>query len=385
MQRKTRFVCVSDTHGYTPSEAGFKLPAGDVLIHAGDLTNNGSLKELRRTMDWISKADFEIKIIVGGNHDVTLDPAFYSKHGQSFHGQQLEDPQHCLELIKESPSVVLLNHEPALVCLTRADGPNTVFKIFGSPYSQFHGNWAFGYEQSNAAELWSQIPLDTDIIVTHTPPQSHCDQKPDGTFVGCEALRSALSLIRPHLVVCGHVHEGRGCERVRWRGELANIETDAEIQTNFNSVYRITRSTLPPVGSKKQSLIDLTGKRNERLDNEGFSRPDQKQSDLPVTGLMASASAGLESPAGASQKTCPRNFPSTHPSPGAGSPGFGTRDFHFASQTLRKETCIVNAAVVATSWPHQGANDSTRRLWWILSFLCGRTATRLRAGDFQCV
>lgn len=66
MRQKTRFVCVSDTHGYTPSEAGFKLPAGDVLIHAGDLTNNGSLKELRRTLDWICKADFEIKIIVGG-------------------------------------------------------------------------------------------------------------------------------------------------------------------------------------------------------------------------------------------------------------------------------------------------------------------------------
>jgi predicted phosphodiesterase len=66
MLRKTRFVCVSDTHGYTPSEAGFKLPAGDVLIHAGDLTNNGSLRELRKTMDWICNADFEIKIIVAG-------------------------------------------------------------------------------------------------------------------------------------------------------------------------------------------------------------------------------------------------------------------------------------------------------------------------------
>lgn len=63
---RTRFVCVSDTHGYTPSEAGFKLPPGDVLIHAGDLTNQGSMAELRRTMDWISKAQFEAKIIVAG-------------------------------------------------------------------------------------------------------------------------------------------------------------------------------------------------------------------------------------------------------------------------------------------------------------------------------
>lgn len=66
MHRKTRFVCISDTHAYTPSEAGFKLPAGDVLIHAGDLTNQGSLSELRRTIDWIAKSDYEVKIIVGG-------------------------------------------------------------------------------------------------------------------------------------------------------------------------------------------------------------------------------------------------------------------------------------------------------------------------------
>lgn len=75
MRRKTRFVCVSDTHGYTPSEAGFKLPAGNVLIHAGDLTNNGSLKELRRTIDWTSKADFEIKIIVGVQSLSLLTPS----------------------------------------------------------------------------------------------------------------------------------------------------------------------------------------------------------------------------------------------------------------------------------------------------------------------
>lgn len=68
MRRKTRFVCVSDTHAYTPSEAGFKLPAGDVLIHAGDLTNHGSMAELRKTMEWISAADFEVKIVICGQY-----------------------------------------------------------------------------------------------------------------------------------------------------------------------------------------------------------------------------------------------------------------------------------------------------------------------------
>jgi predicted phosphodiesterase len=78
MLRKTRFVCVSDTHGYTPSEAGFKLPAGDVLIHAGDLTNQGSESELRKTMDWIAAADFEVKIVICGWSSLSFH-AFFSR------------------------------------------------------------------------------------------------------------------------------------------------------------------------------------------------------------------------------------------------------------------------------------------------------------------
>lgn len=42
MLRRTRFVCISDTHN-----SRFKLPPGDVLIHAGDLTNQGSYSEVR--------------------------------------------------------------------------------------------------------------------------------------------------------------------------------------------------------------------------------------------------------------------------------------------------------------------------------------------------
>ncbi|KGO76579.1 hypothetical protein PITC_088580 [Penicillium italicum] len=354
MRQKTRFVCVSDTHGYTPSEAGFKLPAGDVLIHAGDLTNDGSLKELRRTIDWICRADFEIKIIVGGNHDITLDQAFYRNHGQSFHGQNLENPHLCLKLITESPSVVLLRHESALVRLTRVDGPNTVFKIFGSPYSQSRGKWAFGYESSDAAALWRQIPIDTDIVITHTPPRSHCDQKPNGTFVGCVALRSASSLIRPHLAVCGHVHEGRGYERVRWRGKLTNTETETETQPESDSVDHVTRGILPPVGSKKQSLVDLTGKRDDRLDNEGVSHHGQRQHDVANTQPISPASLGSESSVGVPKKASPQNLLSAYPSLGAGSPGSSSRSLDYALQTLRKETCIVNAAVMSTSWPHKG-------------------------------
>lgn len=60
-RRKTRIVCISDTHNQTP-----KLPAGDVLIHAGDLTNQGSYAELKRTVEWLERQEFEAKIVVAG-------------------------------------------------------------------------------------------------------------------------------------------------------------------------------------------------------------------------------------------------------------------------------------------------------------------------------
>ena len=59
--RKTRFVCISDTHNQTP-----KLPKGDVLIHAGDLTKEGSLSELKRAVRWLEASDFEVKIVIAG-------------------------------------------------------------------------------------------------------------------------------------------------------------------------------------------------------------------------------------------------------------------------------------------------------------------------------
>lgn len=64
--RKTRFVCVSDTHNSSPADGSFKLPKGDVLIHAGDLTKQGTYAELQKTLDWIEQADFEVKIVVAG-------------------------------------------------------------------------------------------------------------------------------------------------------------------------------------------------------------------------------------------------------------------------------------------------------------------------------
>jgi 3',5'-cyclic AMP phosphodiesterase CpdA len=62
-----KVVCTSDTHNAQP-----RLPDGDIFIHAGDLTINGTLPELQTQLDWLHSLPHRHKIVVAGNHDVCL-------------------------------------------------------------------------------------------------------------------------------------------------------------------------------------------------------------------------------------------------------------------------------------------------------------------------
>jgi predicted phosphodiesterase len=64
-KKKTRIVCISDTHNHGPP-SGFQLPKGDVLVHAGDLTNQGTYAEIERAVTWLTEAEFGVKIVVAG-------------------------------------------------------------------------------------------------------------------------------------------------------------------------------------------------------------------------------------------------------------------------------------------------------------------------------
>ncbi|RCI13207.1 hypothetical protein L249_1171 [Ophiocordyceps polyrhachis-furcata BCC 54312] len=259
---RTRIVCVSDTHNCA---ASIKLPPGDVLVHAGDLTNQGSRSEKRiicstspllpwpqlsRAVSWLEAADFEAKIVIAGNHDITLDSAFYAEHGHVFHNQRPESPTVCRELFTSSPSLTYLAHESATI---RLPSRGVEFSVFGSPYSPRRGGlWAFGYDEDSSP--WDAIPSGTDIVVTHTPPRTHCDMEDGGGQpAGCEALRRALYRVRPRLAVCGHIHDGRGVEHVSWEGEKEGDEA--------SSSSSFTRRTWndPGAGNKKLSLVHLDG------------------------------------------------------------------------------------------------------------------------------
>lgn len=63
-----RVVCISDTHDQT-----ITIPKGDILIHAGDLTNSGTVSDIQVQLDWLKAQPHPVKVVIAGNHDSWFD------------------------------------------------------------------------------------------------------------------------------------------------------------------------------------------------------------------------------------------------------------------------------------------------------------------------
>ena len=58
---------------------------------------------------------------------------------------------------------------------------------------------------------YSQVPVDTDILVTHSPPYGILDQASDSDrHEGCHQFLAAVQRIKPMLQVFGYVHGACG-------------------------------------------------------------------------------------------------------------------------------------------------------------------------------
>lgn len=181
-------VCISDTHN-----SQLAVPDGDVLIHAGDLTQFGTLQELQVVLAWLRSLPHVHKIVVAGNHDVLLDAARDDPAGAA------ERQRHQLAW----GDIVYLEDEAATIAC--ANGRR--LRVYGSPRSPKHGRWAFQYPRAD--DVWAgRIPQHLEILITHGPPRAHLDL----LHLGCIHLLAELWRARPALHVCGHVHEGYGCE-----------------------------------------------------------------------------------------------------------------------------------------------------------------------------
>lgn len=179
-----RIVFISDTHG---QHDRITVPEGDMLIHAGDISSHGRVEEVCSFLEWFAGQPHPHKVFVGGNHDFCLE-----ERGEAFREAV---PEGCTYLLNNAAEVGGI-------------------KLWGSPVTPWFMDWAFNVDRGEPIRgVWSRIPDDTELLITHGPPYSILDRTFFGEPVGCEELLPAVKKIRPRVHVFGHIHEAYGqCE-----------------------------------------------------------------------------------------------------------------------------------------------------------------------------
>jgi Icc-related predicted phosphoesterase len=177
-----RIIAISDTHG---KHNELSIPPGDVVIHAGDIGNTSTAKETFNFFHWFSTLPHKHKIFIAGNHDF-----FFEK-----------TPILALKVLV--PYNVIYLHDSGKII----DG----VKFWGSPVTPWFHNWAFNRIRGRAIlKHWDQIPMDTDVLITHGPAFGILDQMEDGENIGCKDLLETITKIKPKIHICGHIHEAYG-------------------------------------------------------------------------------------------------------------------------------------------------------------------------------
>ena len=207
---RVRIVCISDTHNHQPD-----LPPGDLLVHAGDLSENGSFDEIQAQLIWLSSQPYQYKVVIAGNHDVLLDEEFLQKYPERRYGQTKT------RLDLNWGSVHYLQDSSVTLDFTFDEDPNQggsrcqrkrQLTIYGSPWTPQYTISAFQYSPDE--DIWTgKIPLNSDIVVTHGPPRMHLDV-PGFRHAGCPYLAREIFRVRPRLFLFGHIHASYGREDI---------------------------------------------------------------------------------------------------------------------------------------------------------------------------
>jgi len=247
---KTRFLVISDTHStdlltniHVKPTRGFRhpLPACDVVLHCGDLTNTGKIEEYRTTLDMLKEIPAELRLVIAGNHDLSLDPEWWANSKGPTYGwkpkgsRPVEIYEEARELWtgKEAKDAGVHFLDEGMHSFTLKSGAH--FTVYASPYQPEYCGWAFPYHHyqdrfnpasemalkntSNIAENMVPNWPNVDIMMTHGPPYHVKDNCASGD-VGCHHLLRAVTRAKPRMHCFGHIHEGHGATMGKWKKDF---------------------------------------------------------------------------------------------------------------------------------------------------------------------
>lgn len=127
------------------------LPQCEVLLHCGNLTEHGTPQSISSALQNLSKVDARLKLVIAGNHEVSLDRQYWLSHGGP------EDD------VKRAHALVASNGEASQYGTNfLSEGTHTfnlpcgaTFKIYASPYTPGNGASALQYPSSKYRSVQS--------------------------------------------------------------------------------------------------------------------------------------------------------------------------------------------------------------------------------------
>lgn len=214
-----KIVALTDIHGsYDKAEEIIRKAQADVVIIGGDLTTVGSVKEAEEAIVRFQSFTGSV-LCVAGNMDLPQHDDLFVRLGVSINGRG-----------------VIIDDVG-------------FFGVSAGPHSPLRTPYEISEEEISlrlAAGHAQVKQCGVKILVPHAPPYgTKVDIVHAGFHVGSTAVREFIENEEPDVVVCGHIHEGRGKDAIgksvivncgpAGKGYFATLEITGEKITVTNS------------------------------------------------------------------------------------------------------------------------------------------------------
>lgn len=223
-----KIAAISDLHGILP-----EIDKCDLCLIAGDIMpldiQNERIQSIawlfKIFLPWIKDLPCEEVFMVAGNHDRIAEYCY--------------PVMKALEYLSDFKLTYLLNN-----CAIFRDHTDNEIIVYGSPQCHKFGNWAFMHDEAFLEGLYSQVPENVDIWLTHdTPKLGDLDLLPpsqwnkESIHAGGESLAKAIEIKQPKLVVCGHLHTCKVKKHTCYTTKLVNVSI---LNNAYQHVYKPT-------------------------------------------------------------------------------------------------------------------------------------------------
>lgn len=183
-----KILAFTDIHGaYNKVEEILRKEPADVVVIGGDLTTVGSMKEAEQAIRRFQTIQNNL-VAVAGNMDMPEHDNLFMKLGVSINGRG------------------------------RVIGDVGFFGVSAAPKSPLHTPYEINEEEiaKRARDGFADVQhCKVKIFVPHAPPYgTKVDIVHSGIHAGSTAVRDFIEEHKPDVVICGHIHEARGKDKI---------------------------------------------------------------------------------------------------------------------------------------------------------------------------